>query len=67
MQLSNYVAADAETGSEPANEVTLGYRGADSSKFTFVDGDLKFKAEPNFEKPADADKDNVYEVTITAI
>ena len=31
---------------------------------------LKFKAAPvaapNFEKPADADKDNVYEVTITA-
>ena len=27
---------------------------------------LKFKAAPDFEKPADADKDNVYEVTITA-
>ena len=27
---------------------------------------LKFKDAPNFEKPADADKDNVYEVTITA-
>ena len=27
---------------------------------------LNFKDAPNFEKPADADKDNVYEVTITA-
>ena len=48
--------------------VTLGHRGADSSKFTFIGGsdELKFKAAPDFEKPADADKDNVYEVTITA-
>ena len=27
---------------------------------------LKFKDAPNFEKPTDADKNNVYEVTITA-
>ena len=27
---------------------------------------LTFKAAPNFEKPTDADKNNVYEVTITA-
>ena len=52
---------------------TLGIRGADSSKFALqcYDGELTFKAspgfeKPNFEKPADADKDNVYEVTITA-
>ena len=66
--LSTYEADDAETGSEPANEVTLGIRGADSSKFDFTaaDGLLKFKDAPDFEKPADADKNNVYEVTITA-
>ena len=51
---------------------TLGIRGADSSKFAInAEGGLTFKAspgfkKPNFEKPADADKDNVYEVTITA-
>ena len=28
---------------------------------------LKFKAAPDFEKPGDADKNNVYEVTITAV
>ena len=58
---------DPETSDGP----TLGIRGADSSKFTFDScgmAMLKFKARaaPNFEKPADADKDNVYEVTITA-
>ena len=54
-----------------ATDVTLGIRGADSSKFDFdgegvTNGVLTFKAKPDFEKPADADKDNVYEVTITA-
>ena len=51
----------------------LGIRGADSGKFDIQCYDwreLTFKAAPaaapNFEKPADADKDNVYEVTITA-
>ena len=63
--LATYVATDAEAGAD-ATTVTLGIRGADSSKFTFVSGELKFKDAPNFEKPADADKDNVYEVTITA-
>ena len=63
--LSTYTATDAEAGDD-VTPVTLGIRGADSSKFTFVNGELKFKAAPNFEKPADADKDNVYEVTITA-
>ena len=39
-----------------------------SSTSILVNGELTFKAAaaPNFEKPADADKDNVYEVTITA-
>ena len=66
--LATFDANDPETsgGGSP----TLGIRGADSSKFTFTDGVLTFKdapaAAPDFEKPADADKDNVYEVTITA-
>ena len=40
--------------------------GADSSKFTIVGGDLKFKDKPDYEKPTDANKDNVYEVTVRA-
>ena len=57
---------------EPANMVTLGIRGADSSKFDFdpavasADNSNSRSDAPDFEKPADADKDNVYEVTITA-
>ena len=62
--LATFVANDPETNDAP----TLGIRGADSSKFTFdaTSGALMFKAAPDFEKPADADKNNVYEVTITA-
>ena len=65
--LATFMADDPET----ATTTTLGIRGADSSKFTInANGELKFKAAPaavpNFEKPVDADKDNVYEVTITA-
>ena len=61
-----FEAGDAEM--EDATTVTLGIRGTDSGKFDFTaaDGMLKFKAAPDFEKPTDADKNNVYEVTITA-
>ena len=42
--------------------------GADKGKFTFniTNGDLQFAAQPDYEKPGDADKDNVYEVTVEA-
>ena len=67
--LATFVANDPEP-TNGADPTTLGIRGADSSKFAFTGGVLTFKAAPaaapNFEKPADADKDNVYEVTITA-
>ena len=36
-----FAANDAEDGDLEANEVTLGIRGADSSKFTFMGGELK--------------------------
>ena len=41
--------------------------GPDGGKFGFNDenGQLTFKAAPNFESPGDADKDNVYEVTVS--
>ena len=72
MRCSTYTAGDADFPARHRTslraEVTLGIRGADSSKFDFTaaDGMLKFEDAPDFEKPADADKDNVYEVTITA-
>ncbi|MGR3463600.1 DUF7507 domain-containing protein [Limimaricola sp.] len=41
--------------------------GADSVQFEIAaDGTLAFATAPNFEAPADADADNVYEVSVTA-
>lgn len=41
--------------------------GADSSALQIDnDGDLRFNSSPDFENPADADRDKVYEVEITA-
>ena len=31
-----------------------------------VDGELKFKTQPDYEDPTDANTDNVYEVTVQA-
>ena len=41
--------------------------GPDGGKFAIEQppGALTFKAAPNFEAPGDADKDNVYEVTVS--
>ena len=38
--------------------------GADESNFTISDGALTFKNPPDFERPADANRDNVYELTV---
>ena len=40
--------------------------GADRALFTLTGAALAFKAAPDFEAPADANKNNVYEVTVTA-
>ncbi len=40
--------------------------GADAGDFTITGGVLRFRSVPNFERPADANTDNVYEVTVTA-
>ena len=44
--------------------------GADGSKFNIGNetdpGELRFKKKPNYEKPTDANEDNVYEVTVQA-
>ena len=42
--------------------------GADAKKFS-IDGntgELRFKNAPNFEKPQDSNKDNIYEVQVKA-
>ena len=57
-----YTADDPETDEVP----TLALTGADRGKFDFMNGQLMFMAQPDYEKPGDADKDNVYEVTVEA-
>ena len=61
--LDTYTADDPDADSP---ESTWSVDGADGSKFTAVDGALKFKKKPDYEKPTDANKDNVYEVTVQA-
>ena len=40
--------------------------GDDADDFTFTNGELRFTASPDYEDPADADMDNVYEVMLSA-
>ena len=41
--------------------------GDDARDFEITDqGELSLKASPNYERPADADMDNVYKVTVQA-
>jgi Tol biopolymer transport system component/Ca2+-binding RTX toxin-like protein len=40
--------------------------GSDGSLFEIVDGNLRFKAAPDFEHPSDANENNIYSVTVNA-
>ena len=71
--LDAYMADDPETPAEDDTAgVTWSVAGADGSKFNIgneIDGnqgELKFKVEPDYEMPTDANTDNVYEVTVRA-
>ena len=67
--LWTYAATDDED--DPAVDTDLKWKleGADRSKLTIGNtdadrGQLKFMKNPDFEKPVDANKNNVYEVTV---
>ena len=62
--LHTYTATDL--GSRDTPTPTWSVAGADGAKFTAAGGALMFKAKPDFESPTDADRDNVYEVTVQA-
>ena len=66
--LDDYEADDPETGgTNNDNDVTWSVAGDDGSKFDIsTAGALTFKAKPDFEAPTDANKNNVYEVTVRA-
>ena len=57
-----YAATDPES-----RNVTYHLMGSDGAKFQLSgDGVLSFRQKPNYEMPADRDRDNVYEVTVRA-
>ena len=50
-----------------ANNVSWRLSGLDASDFSISRaGQLTFRSTPNFESPADSDRDNIYEITVTA-
>ena len=61
--LDTYAATDPDDG---APTPTWSVAGSDGDKFTAVGGELKFKVKPDYENAADANGDNVYEVTVQA-
>ena len=60
--VERYTATDPE-GDTP---ITWRLSGADSSDFTLTDGILQFASPPDFDQPADSNRNNIYEVTIEA-
>ena len=69
--VSTYTATDDEDVNDlPMKPLKWSLSGADSSKFNISNeadtrGQLAFKASPDYETPASADRDNIYEVTVT--
>ena len=70
LSMGAYMAEDPDTGDDSGNPITWSVSGADGGKFNIPAGmltfKLTFKARPDFEKPGDANTDNVYEVTVGA-
>ena len=64
--LWTYMATDHEDdAASPAVALSWKLEGADRSKLAIgADGMLRFVKNPDFEKPMDANKNNVYEVTV---
>ena len=53
--------------SPDGNAVTLSLSGSDAGAFSITnDGSIRFALPPDFTAPADANRDNVYNVTVTA-
>ncbi len=60
--VATYTASDPESGA-----VTWSLAGTDAARFTIsTSGELAFKSPRDYEKPNDANKDNIYEVTVRA-
>ena len=63
--LAFYAAADPEDQSGPITR--WGLSGTDAGDFAVSEtGELSFRKVPDFERPADSDKDNVYSLSVRA-
>ncbi|MCY4571438.1 MAG: Ig-like domain-containing protein, partial [Gemmatimonadetes bacterium] len=52
---------------DPGDTVTLTLTGTDAAEFSLAsDGEVSFVSSPDFESPADADRDNRYQLTVEA-
>ena len=65
LTVDTYMATDPEPS---ANDLTWSVEGADADRFEIGEstGVLTFKEAPNYEMPADAGSNNVYNVTVVA-
>ena len=65
LQVFTYVASDVDADDDAA-DLTWSIEGEDAAKFNIGedDGMLTFKESPDYEMPADRNKDNVYKVTV---
>ena len=54
------------TDQDEDDAVTWSVEGADGGDFAIYNGILNFRLLPDLENPADADEDNVYEITVVA-
>ncbi len=66
LEVVNFAAVDPDPDNTESTTITWSLSGPDAGDFTIEDGDLTFRASPNYEAPADADGDNEYEVTVSA-
>ena len=64
LQVFVYVASDPDEGDDAGLTWTI--EGEDAAKFNIVEGTgaLTFKESPDYEMPADRNKDNLYKVTV---
>ena len=65
---ANFSETYMATPKVPGSAVTFSLEGADAALFNIDSstGALSFKAAPDYEKPSDDGKDNVYDVTVVA-
>ena len=62
---STTTVATYSTNDPEGDDITWSVAGTDAARFSINEnGELSFKSPPDYEAPNDANKDNVYEVTI---